>query len=300
LGLTAIFLFLCSLPVVLFIRLYAEPMTRTAAIAGLVLTGATIMLLMIGAWDASQWQVRGQWLASGGAVGGIGVLLACCLVGLGQRPRAVVPVLFTGAGAAAFAMLIALIAIWEDIHEDSGLFRILLSTAAVIGYANLAYLVPLTPQQAWVRLVSITAAACTAVAVNVSISLGSAIEAEFTGRLAGAAGVITGCGSLGLLVLARMNRRLGDHAPVLSEIQALTLICPGCNTRQTLPVGEAACPTCRLKFRLAVEEPRCPQCDYLVFRLPSGRCPECGCAITRPVQPVPPPAGVSEHAGQGR
>ena len=101
-------------------------------------------------------------------------------------------------------------------------------------------------------------------------------------RLASAAGFIASCGSLALLVLARINKRMPDEAPALHKIAEITLICPGCSKKHTLPVGSATCPTCRLELNVQVVEPRCPQCDYSLFMLTSNRCPECGWAITTP------------------
>src|SRR6185436_3786634 len=124
----------------------------------------------------------------------------------------------------------------------------------------------------WVRWATIAATACTAVFINLIFSYQNSGEQEFTGRLAGAAGIMAACGSLALVVLAQMNRKLTNEAPVLSEIREMTIVCPGCQKKQTLPVGDTSCPACRLRFHLRVEEPHCPQCDYLLFMLSSDRC----------------------------
>ncbi len=289
-ALTSLYLFLCGAPAVGLLRVYYEPNTRTTAIAGLILAVAAFVLLMVGSWWATGWSAREHWFASGGAVGGIGVLFAGCLIGVGvpggSRPALLGRII--GALAASVALYVGLEAIWLNLHEDTGLFRIPLSLAAVIAHANLCFAAPLKTGQRWVRLATIAAAACTAVFVNVSLSLAHGSDGEFAGRLAGAAGVMAACGSLALVVLARMNRRMTDHAPVLSQIRELTIICPGCQRKQTLPVGEAACPTCRLRFNLSVEEPRCPQCDYLLFMLTSDRCPECGAVLDAKIPGVAP------------
>ena len=81
-----------------------------------------------------------------------------------------------------------------------------------------------------------------------------------------------------LSLLARLNRHL-DRVPVLSEVREMTIICPGCQKKQTVGVGDSACSTCGLKFHIRVEEPRCPNCDYVLFMLQSDRCPECGTPV---------------------
>jgi hypothetical protein len=108
-------------------------------------------------------------------------------------------------------------------------------------------------------------------------------------NFAAASGIIAGCASLALLVLARINRNL-DRVVMLSEIRQLTIICPGCRKKQTLGVGESRCPGCRLKFNISIEEPRCPKCGYLLFMLQSDRCPECGIPIEMPQQQSVAPA----------
>jgi hypothetical protein len=162
---------------------------------------------------------------------------------------------------------------------------VVVSFAAVVAHANVCLFVPLMQGQRWVRVVTILAAAATAVLID------ALVVADERGRelpmgqnLAAAAGIIASCGSLALLVLARLNRHL-DRAPVLSEVRELTVICPGCHKKQTVRVGDSACPTCLLKFHIRVEEPRCPTCDYLLFMLQSDRCPECG-TVVRGAAPV--------------
>ena len=110
-------------------------------------------------------------------------------------------------------------------------------------------------------------------------------EIPIAENLAAASGIIASCGSLALLVLARINRNL-DRVPVLSEIKEMTVICPGCRRKQNLPTGDSTCTTCGLKFHIRLEEPRCQKCDYLLFMLQSDRCPECGTIIeSRPNSP---------------
>jgi hypothetical protein len=68
---------------------------------------------------------------------------------------------------------------------------------------------------------------------------------------------------------------------VLSEIREITIICPGCDAKQTLPVGASSCSRCGLVIHTRIEEPRCAQCDYLLYMLKSDNCPECGTPVRR-------------------
>jgi hypothetical protein len=66
------------------------------------------------------------------------------------------------------------------------------------------------------------------------------------GRLAGAAAIVAGCGTLALLVLARVNRR----APLAEfsgpDVRQVTLVCPRCRRKQTIPIESGTCAACGL------------------------------------------------------
>jgi predicted amidophosphoribosyltransferase len=59
----------------------------------------------------------------------------------------------------------------------------------------------------------------------------------------------------------------------------VTVICPRCRRKTKVPPGMGSCTSCGLRIQLNIEEPRCPQCGYLVYKLVSDVCPECGTPI---------------------
>lgn len=61
-----------------------------------------------------------------------------------------------------------------------------------------------------------------------------------------------------------------------------TLTCPCCASAFDAPAGVTRCPICALEFELTLTEHRCA-CGYLLSKLRSDRCPECG----RPAPGVP-------------
>lgn len=149
--------------------------------------------------------------------------------------------------------------------------------------------------QRWVRWVTIGAAVVTALLLDVLVvGRDRWDDVDQLASVAGATGIIAGCGSLALLVLARLNRNI-ERAPVISEIRELTLVCPSCKRKQVVALARDAndtsansCTNCGLRFHVRVEEPRCPKCDYVLLMLRSDRCPECGTLIGA----VPANAGV--------
>ncbi len=282
-GMTIGFTILCALPAVFLLRVLTTQTARVASIVGLAVAVSAYASFLIGAWTRGAWSVRDVWLPSGAAIGGIGALLAGCLIGMnGARPldRRLIAIRYLGAAAAALGLAITLWAVWNDIHEESGVLTTLLSIAAVITHMNLCTLTPLKAAQRWIGVATISAGALTAVLVDVLAFNPGAGESEFiVTRVAGAAGFVASCGSLGLLILARLNRRMYAPPRPFSEVKTVVVICPGCDTRREMPIGASSCPSCRLAFNIRIEEPRCPHCDYLLFRLQGDRCPECGAAL---------------------
>ena len=104
------------------------------------------------------------------------------------------------------------------------------------------------------------------------------IDEFWVGRCMAASGIVTGCGTLALAVLARMNRRV-DFEMEGGALTEIVVVCPRCRKKQSLTIGDATCSGCQLRISTRVEEPRCPTCDYLLIGLTSTRCPECGTEI---------------------
>ena len=74
------------------------------------------------------------------------------------------------------------------------------------------------------------------------------------GRFAGAGGIVAACGSLALLICAKLN---GPDEPVktISDIKTLASVqitCPRCGKRQGLELGGAPCVKCGLVMNVEV------------------------------------------------
>ncbi len=89
--------------------------------------------------------------------------------------------------------------------------------------------------------------------------------------------ILTGCLLLSVPLLHWFNA-LRERAAVTTAVR-LWLRCPRCGREQELAAGGGTCVQCRLRLRIEIEEERCPACGYLLYRLTSSNCPECGAPI---------------------
>jgi hypothetical protein len=281
-GLTLVSWILCGLPAVILLAFAGIPQGRIAAWTGVYLAAGVFCLFMVGVWKGvfSTWSGSDVWWESAMALAGVGVLVVANLAHAGTSDRRWGR--WVGILAAAGAWLLAEAGILQQTSSPLGrqMLTGLASLAGVLGLANLAVLVPLEGMQRLVRSVTIAAAAVCAAAINLLVYFDTRWDEEIWGRAAAGSGIVAGCGSLALLVLARINRRVEyrpDEGAVLATVVAL--VCPRCSKSQKIALGGAACKACGLRIEITIEEPRCPKCGYLLYMLQSPVCPECGAAI---------------------
>jgi hypothetical protein len=252
-GMTMLFLALTGVPAIAFLAMLERPATAVAARLGLAACCADLALLMIGVWgtgwghpsfDSNRWFDVSTSLAS------FAFFAVLSLVGAGHGRRRW---RWAGVAAAAAGFALSTYAIILEIHRPSPLFVCVTTVAVVVAHANAMMLCPLKPGQRWLQAGTIGAAITTGLLVDLG-SLTSPWQEEMLGRLAGAAAIIAGCGTLALLILARINRGVVRPGVATSEVREIALVCPLCGTKQTIPIGDGRCAGCGLGIAVRLEE----------------------------------------------
>ncbi len=281
-GMTMFVLAACGIPAVAFLHLKDVRAAHLAARVGLILAATDFAIFMIAGWvvgypiDLSPvWDDRLYTI--GGGLAGFGILAVLCLIGakVDQHHWR-----WLGVAACAIGFAIILYAVLLGVYSTSPLFTCIIVIASVCAHANVLLRVPLKGNQVYLLWITIAAGILTgACVVLVAFHSHGDPLSEQGLRLAGASAIVAGCGSLALLVLARINRKIHAPPPQLAAIHEIALTCPFCQKKQTFPTGEARCVGCGLLLHIRLSEPRCPACDYSLLMLKADRCPECGTPV---------------------
>ena len=214
------------------------------------------------------------------AMGETGILLAAYLLAIpgaafleSARSR-----VLGGASVALVAAATAmwLVCVWADPRDDHTFLKAtLIMSLVAFSSAHSCLLWRLPRVEMAGRLVWLTLAAAWGVTGLGSLMILFELEQDYLFRWLGALGVVDACGSLAVLIMARLGQTAAAERMTTTSAQ-VELRCPRCLTGQTITAGKCACTACGLKFRLEIEEPRCAKCDYVLWQLPERRCPECG------------------------
>lgn len=279
-AMTVLFSFLPAIPATFCLYWQKVPSAAIACRTGVFISAVVFIQLMVPTW--AQGLRVSRWFDSAGATAWFGYLATFSLLGVQRDPAggrlSLVMVRLIGTVAAAAAWAIAVWGVWNAYHETSGIFVVTATVAMVLAHANLCLLAPLRGAQAWIRVGTIVSAVAAAICIDYAKVV---TPDEFIIRIGGAAGFVCSCGSLALIVLAKINRKAYVEPQAYQAATELTVICPGCSKKQTLAIGESVCPACRLQFHIRIEVPRCSVCNYTLFMLTSDRCPECGTVVSK-------------------
>jgi len=257
LALTMLFFGLAAVLLALARKLADGPHSRLAGSISVGATALTFGAFMIAIWGPERLIDEGKWWESGSAVFTIGLLLLLSLVGAGAEPRRPWRWLALPAGVIAFALWMSNVWLGTESAFTTVMFSVLVSATAVVGHANLCLLVKLPSGRGWLRGGAIGAAMLTAALIDLVIVnqeyVTIAWDGDLLGRLSAAAGIAAGCGSMALLVLARISRGIDRETPA-AELSEMSVICPRCRKKQSIDIGESSCSACGLRISIRLEE----------------------------------------------
>ena len=249
---TMLFLVATTVPAIVFSGMLKRADSALSARVGLLASVVVFGLLMVGTWGGWLREVQAErWDSVGLSLGIFAALAVVCLIGSGTDRR---HWRWLGVAAAGTAFAISVYAIIRDIHEASAFFVCVVSVAAVVAHANAMAWCPLKPAQRWLLWGTIGAGIATGGFVDWA-RITTPWQEEMLARLAGAAAIIAGCGTLALLILAKINQRIVPVAAALADLREITLTCPRCRAKQTIAIGSGECGACGLVIQVRVQEP---------------------------------------------
>ena len=251
-ALTMLCLVATAIPAIGFAAIIRRPDAALSARVGLVASSVVFGLLTVGTWSRWLGQPRGErWQLLGLFLAIFALLAVVCLIGSGTDGR---HWRWLGVAAAGTAFACSVYGIIFDIHETSTFFVCVVSVAAVVAHANAMAWCPLKPAQRWLLWGTIGAGIATGAFVDLE-RMTRPWQEELLGRLAGATAIIGGCGTLALLILARINQRRVPAAVTVADLREVKLTCPRCRTKQTIAIGSGQCDACGLIIQLRVQAP---------------------------------------------
>lgn len=293
---TAALVALVAVPTVLTLRFMGRPDTKIAGPVGLILFPISLIAFLVAVWYPSprySWDDWPLWRTAWW-IYLLSPLIVAATVGMEiKRPLTIWRMI--GVVAACTAFVLTFCGVFDDAAGNSVYYRHLesdfvlaVSVAVVVALASLSLLVPLKSNQVGLRWGSIIFAGVAGLAATISwryppnyhygVSHNNA--AEVWERVATGCGILAGCGTIAMAVLARLNRmyRDGRDPQQKLEVREITIICPVCTKKSTLAIGASSCPGCKLRLTISAEEPRCVTCGYSLLLCESDKCPECGTA----------------------
>ena len=237
-----------------FLSLKNTAASWIAARVGVGVYVAVLVSFLVAAWNPGSWFGSEPWWEMGWWCAAYGSLSFASLCGM---RRLAIDWRWLGVAASFFSWVLSLIGAWGYDDANENLLLVTSGIAVFFAHTSLALLVPLKPGQTWLRIGTLTATATAAIGLDAGMIFAVDFDDILLSRVVPAATILASCGSLALILFARLNRAMAvDFSQVrIAEITQISLICPRCQTRRMAPLGTAACEHCGLAITTAIELP---------------------------------------------
>jgi hypothetical protein len=232
------------------------PRTRFAGRLGIVIYLLVVASFCVAIWHPGGWRSQADWWAIGWCLLAYGAISIVCLMGL--SPTFWRDWRWVGVLASGIAWYLVTIHIWERQSGSPPEEPIVLFTSIgiFVAHTSLMLLLPLGPGLHWLRIGTMIAVVTTAVFLNLELLLAPDRGISFLGRVAGAGGVVSSCGTLALLIAARLQQYASPSSLQgikEGELTEIMLYCPGCGKKQTIAMGAAKCEKCEMLIQISVK-----------------------------------------------
>ncbi len=185
-----------------------------------------------------------------------------------------------GIGLIVISFGLTILAVWFPELERSETYIKFVGTISTVGgaasYVSLISLARVSKSFRWLRILTLGSGIFLATTIIGMIIVDPSYQASRPWeRLIALSAVLAACGSI-VVPIAHVLNKVQTAERVETVDVEMTIICPRCRLEQAVSSGSSTCQRCKLRFKIEIEEPRCEKCGYLLYRLTSNRCPECG------------------------
>ncbi len=252
-GLTALLFTVTAIPSILFFYVSALRGGRVAGTFGIIGNLASYALYLTAIWtsafnltaeDDRLWETAwGVWFFT--------LVVSASLAGAGIDRRYW---RWFGLPVATAALAIALRNVWADTDRFVNLLTILITLAILIGHTNIVFLCALKGRQEWLRWATLICTLFAGAAFDYTVI--DHPDDDGMWRIASAGAICAACATVALGILAAFNRKPAPQTGDAIEAPEISLVCPNCHKKQTVPmthgIGETPCTGCGMIFSIRI------------------------------------------------
>jgi hypothetical protein len=258
------------------------PPMRVASRVALIIDAIVFLILFFAVWTESYLFHGSDDVWEYAAVfSGLGLVACASLVGYQPGDRQWWR--WIGVAASGLAAAIFCYGIYAKLGGSPKIPVTFLIIGLAFAHQNLMFLVPLKAKQNIIRNLTVGLAVFTFAASDYLL-WEEVTDATLLMKFTVATGILAVCGTLTMLVLAKLNRvpkieivKGTEQAEADAALpKKVSLACPVCAKALTADIGDSACDGCGLLLTLKIATPRCAACGYSLLHNKAPTCPECG------------------------